>query len=185
MRETGIVFTFVLLLDRIGSEGVVILPEKSREKRKESPDPPRRDENERGDAAIPANGIKAVVSIRMDKRTIETLDRYARSIDEKMSTVARGFIIEGLERAGMGASSHELHELTKLRMKEELSNARRAISKEVRVGDIRELKSPRRDLDYWLSRPAEERVAAVDFLRRQHHGDTAGLQRVAGVVQRA
>jgi hypothetical protein len=121
----------------------------------------------------------------MDRRTIERLDRYARSIDEKMSTVARGFIIEGLERAGMGASSHELHELTRFRMKEELSSARGAISKEVRVGDIRELQSPRHDLDYWMGRPAEERVAAVDLLRRQHYGSTTRLQRVARVVQRA
>jgi hypothetical protein len=163
------------------------LPEKSREGGKENPGSPRGGrENERGDVAIPANGIKSVVSIRMDKRTIETLDRYAKSIDEKMSTVARGFIVEGLEKAGVGMSSDELHELTRLRMKEELSRAAgKRISKVVRVGDMRELKSARRDLEYWLSRPAEERVAAVDFLRRQHYGDTARLQRVAGVVQRS
>lgn len=164
---------------------MVILPEKPKKGGRENPGSPRGNENKRGDAPVPADGIKAVVSIRMDRRTIERLDRYALSIDEKMSTVARGFIIEGLQRAGMGASSHELHELTRLRMKEELSNPRREISKEVRKGDMRELKSPRRDLDYWMGRPAEERVAAVDLLRRQHHGNTAGLQRVAGVVQRA
>ena len=28
------------------------------------------------------------------------------------------------------------------------------------------------DLTYWLSRPPEERVAAVDYLRRQVHGNT-------------
>lgn len=26
------------------------------------------------------------------------------------------------------------------------------------------------DLKYWLSRPPEERVAVVDFLRKQYHG---------------
>jgi hypothetical protein len=39
------------------------------------------------------------------------------------------------------------------------------------------------DLDYWLSRPQEERIETVDYLRRQYHGDTARLQRVARVVQ--
>jgi hypothetical protein len=40
------------------------------------------------------------------------------------------------------------------------------------------------DLNYWLSRTPEERVAAVDYLRTQFYGNTAGLQRVARVVQR-
>lgn len=35
------------------------------------------------------------------------------------------------------------------------------------------------DLTYWLSRPAEERVAAVDYLRKQHYGSTKRLQRTA------
>ena len=40
------------------------------------------------------------------------------------------------------------------------------------------------DLVYWLSRSPEERIAAVDFLRRQMHGDSARLQRVARVFRR-
>ena len=40
------------------------------------------------------------------------------------------------------------------------------------------------DLEYWLSRPSEERIAAVDFLRKQYHGNTARLQRSARVIQR-
>lgn len=39
------------------------------------------------------------------------------------------------------------------------------------------------DLAYWLSRPPEERIAAVEFLRRQYYGNTARLQRVARVMQ--
>ena len=39
------------------------------------------------------------------------------------------------------------------------------------------------DLRYWLSKPSEERVAAVDYLRRQVHGSSGRLQRVARVVQ--
>jgi hypothetical protein len=41
------------------------------------------------------------------------------------------------------------------------------------------------DLKYWLSKSPEERVAAVELLRRQHHGSTERLQRVVSIVQRA
>ena len=41
------------------------------------------------------------------------------------------------------------------------------------------------DLEYWLSKPPEERVAAVDYLRGQYHGSTARLQRCARTIQRA
>lgn len=40
------------------------------------------------------------------------------------------------------------------------------------------------DLKYWLSRSPEERVAAVEFLRRQYRGSTERLQRVARIIQR-
>lgn len=40
------------------------------------------------------------------------------------------------------------------------------------------------DLEYWLSRPPEERVAAVEFLRRQAYGDLPRLQRVARIIKR-
>ncbi len=43
----------------------------------------------------------------------------------------------------------------------------------------------RADLDYWLSRPSEERIAAVDFLRQQMYGDLPCLQRIARVVPRS
>ena len=38
------------------------------------------------------------------------------------------------------------------------------------------------DLKYWLSKSPKERIAAVEYLRRQFHGDTARLQRVARVI---
>ncbi len=41
------------------------------------------------------------------------------------------------------------------------------------------------DLNYWLSKSHEERVAAVDYLRSQFHGSSARLQRVARVIQRS
>ncbi len=41
------------------------------------------------------------------------------------------------------------------------------------------------DLAYWLSQPADERLAAVEFLRRQYYGrGTAGLRRVVSVLKR-
>ena len=41
----------------------------------------------------------------------------------------------------------------------------------------------RQNLEYWLSRPPEERIAAVEELWRQVYGDSHRLQRVARVVQ--
>jgi hypothetical protein len=135
--------------------------------------------------AASTDGIKTVVSIRMERRTLTLLDEYSRTIEEKMSTVARGFIVEGLERAGLGMSSGELHELTRLRMKEELAHTARKIRKEVCRGSLADLQSAQHDLSYWSALPAEERIAAVEHLRKQRHGIGARLQRVARVVQRA
>jgi hypothetical protein len=39
------------------------------------------------------------------------------------------------------------------------------------------------DLAYWLSKSSEERISAVEILRRQYHGNTARLQRSARVIQ--
>ena len=58
------------------------------------------------------------------------------------------------------------------------------IKKVVRKSNLHGLQSAKDDLSYWLSRPAEERVAAVDYLRRQYYGSTERLQRVARVIQR-
>jgi hypothetical protein len=57
------------------------------------------------------------------------------------------------------------------------------IQKIVKKGTMGELSSIEEDLAYWLSKPPEERVAAVDFLRRQYNGNTARLQRSARIVQ--
>ena len=40
----------------------------------------------------------------------------------------------------------------------------------------------RPSLRYWLSRPPEERIAAVEFLRRQVDGGRVRLQRVLRVL---
>ena len=39
------------------------------------------------------------------------------------------------------------------------------------------------DLEYWLSRKPEERIGAVEILRRNHYGHTTRLQRTAIVIQ--
>ena len=38
---------------------------------------------------------------------------------------------------------------------------------------------------YWLSRPPEERIAAVEFYRRQVYGDNypQGLQRIVKIIK--
>jgi len=43
----------------------------------------------------------------------------------------------------------------------------------------------KQNLEYWLSRPSDERIEAVEILRRQVYGNTERLQRVARVIQRS
>jgi len=58
------------------------------------------------------------------------------------------------------------------------------IKKAVIKKNLKDYSSIQEDLAYWRSRSPEERVAAVEFLRRQYYGSTARLQRVARVTQR-
>lgn len=41
------------------------------------------------------------------------------------------------------------------------------------------------DLKYWLGKTPEERISAVEILRRQYNGNSKRLQRVARVIKRA
>ena len=41
--------------------------------------------------------------------------------------------------------------------------------------------SERDNLAYWMSRSADERIAAVEALRREHYGSSARLQRIVHV----
>ena len=50
---------------------------------------------------------------------------------------------------------------------------------------LKDSSESRRDLDYWLKRSIEERISAVEILRRQQHGNSARLQRSARVIQRS
>jgi len=40
------------------------------------------------------------------------------------------------------------------------------------------------DLAYWQSRTPEERISAVEILRRQYYGNSERLQRVCRIVER-
>lgn len=57
------------------------------------------------------------------------------------------------------------------------------IKKVVKKYDLREYDEIRLNLEYWLSKTPAERVAAVEFLRRQVHGSLPRLQRTVKVVQ--
>ena len=54
------------------------------------------------------------------------------------------------------------------------------IEKVVKISKLIDLK-PCDDLEFWLSRSPEERVSAVEFLRRQFNGNSARLQRTARI----
>jgi hypothetical protein len=43
----------------------------------------------------------------------------------------------------------------------------------------------RQNLQYWLAKSPQERLAAVDSLRSQRYGNTERLQRIARVIQRS
>jgi hypothetical protein len=59
------------------------------------------------------------------------------------------------------------------------------IEKVVRKGNIKDFREVEENLAYWLSKTPEERVAAVEYLRRQLNGSSARLQRSAHVIQRS
>ena len=40
------------------------------------------------------------------------------------------------------------------------------------------------DLAYWLNHSPEERISAVEILRRQYYGSSERLQRVSRIVER-
>ena len=58
------------------------------------------------------------------------------------------------------------------------------IKKVVRVKNLDDKDLILDDLKYWLNKSPNERVAAVEYLRRQYHGSTARLQRVVRGIQR-
>ena len=59
------------------------------------------------------------------------------------------------------------------------------IEKVVGKYKLRDYDEVRANLEYWLSRPASERVDAVEFYRRGVYGNLPRLQRVIRVVKRS
>jgi len=59
------------------------------------------------------------------------------------------------------------------------------IQKVINRRDLHDFSSIKEDLIYWLRKTPEERVAAVDYLRKQHHGSTERLQRSVRIVKRS
>jgi hypothetical protein len=51
--------------------------------------------------------------------------------------------------------------------------------------DLQTPEAAKDDLRYWLGKPHEERVAAVDAFRELFYGSTPRLQRITQVVQQA
>ncbi len=58
------------------------------------------------------------------------------------------------------------------------------IKKVAKIKNLNDKSNALDDLKYWLSKSSKERIAAVEYLRRQLHGSSARLQRVARVIQR-
>ena len=57
------------------------------------------------------------------------------------------------------------------------------IQKVFKIKKIKDHDSITEDLRFWLKKSPEERVSTIEYLRRQYHGSTARLQRVARVIQ--
>jgi len=69
-------------------------------------------------------------------------------------------------------------------MNTRVRESRRAIRKVVSRRNLADSSEVLQNLAYWLSRSPEERIAAVEHLRRMHIGASARLQRTARVIQR-
>jgi len=59
------------------------------------------------------------------------------------------------------------------------------IAKVVQKRKLQDFSEIRENLAYWLSKTSDERVSAVEYLRRQLDGGSARLQRSARVIQRS
>jgi hypothetical protein len=58
------------------------------------------------------------------------------------------------------------------------------IEKTVKKFDLKSDASIKEDLAYWLSKTPQERIEAIEILRRQYYGSSERLQRSARVVQK-
>ena len=63
------------------------------------------------------------------------------------------------------------------------NNAMPPIEKIVVKGTLADSAGARRDFEYWSGKTPVERVAAVEFLRRQYYGSATRLQRIIVTTQ--
>ena len=131
------------------------------------------------DAVIHAADAKKEANVAKIKAEMEV----AATTREYESKKADGQVTVNQSRAKADlAYDLARHKVTQLIKTEEYKV--KMIEKVVRKGNLADFSEVRENLKYWLSKPPDERVAAVEELRRQRHGDTARLQRSARVVQR-
>jgi len=57
------------------------------------------------------------------------------------------------------------------------------MEKRVTKQDLHDRSGVQENLAYWLSRPPEERIAAVEMLRKQYYGTIPRLQRTVEIIQ--
>jgi len=57
------------------------------------------------------------------------------------------------------------------------------IKKVLKIFNLYDRLTKKADLDYWLKKAPQERIQAVEILRRQHNGGATGIQRVVKVIQ--
>jgi hypothetical protein len=57
------------------------------------------------------------------------------------------------------------------------------IEKVVKKRNLKEFSEIKENLEYWLSKSIDERISAVEEIRKATHGTSARLQRVARVIK--
>jgi hypothetical protein len=57
------------------------------------------------------------------------------------------------------------------------------IKKVLKITQLENNTGQKEDNAYWLNKTPEERIEAVELLRKQYHGTLPRLQRVARVIQ--
>jgi hypothetical protein len=65
-----------------------------------------------------------------------------------------------------------------------LHQKNKMIEKVVKKGSLLDCTDARNDLEYWLAKSPQERIEAVEVLRKQRHGNQQRLQRIARVIER-
>jgi len=57
------------------------------------------------------------------------------------------------------------------------------LKKVINIKKLNETISSAEELEYWMKKTPEERISAVEILRKQTHGSSARLQRIVRIVQ--